>query len=276
MCQECNKEFSDAAERQKPATPDLPNSSTDEGHSVGLNTPYTISVAAGIPASVVVEESGKSVYVGLHNKKIKTLNASDTPATPDPQATINNFFDKLLDVCDLPDMNTGLLEISYYDQKKYTVTNYKYSFINKLLQHIRNFKYKVLIVCKEGPVFDLLGAILKTAGYKFNIHKEKKVLEGLDPTIILASSSQDVNAAETQNSPAAFARFAAVLKNPSGYHEPPSPVITFGELLQNPDKIINWEPVQIPKGVTDFFRELQRNLQGEMIADRESNPKVGG
>ncbi|KAJ2901503.1 hypothetical protein MKZ38_001731 [Zalerion maritima] len=153
------------------------------------------------------QASRRSVYVSLHSeyqqalKDINTLNASETPASADTQllTRIDKLFEELLNVCDLPDMTTGLLEMPYHDQKMHAVqTNCKFSFIYELLQHIREFERTVLIICREGPVFDLLCAVLETAGCKFIIHEEKEALDGLeDPTIILVSSDQDVDGITT-------------------------------------------------------------------------------
>ena len=148
------------------------------------------------------QSSRRSVYILLHTeygealKGINNLNANGTPPDPEPGLIpkLDDLFQSLLDLCDLPDMIGGLAEMDYVSQKKHAIqTNCKFSFVHEFLQHARGFQRTVLIICRDGAVFDLLNALVETMGCKFIIHEEKESLNGQDPTVIIASSSQDAD-----------------------------------------------------------------------------------
>ena len=146
------------------------------------------------------QSSRRSVYISLHTeygealKGINNLNTNGTPPDPEPGLLpkVDDLFQSLLNLCDLPDMIEGLAEMDYNSQKKHAIqTNCKFSFVHEFLQHTRELDRIILIVCRDGAVFDLLNALVETMGCKFIIHEEKEALKGQDPTVVLASSSQD-------------------------------------------------------------------------------------
>lgn len=154
------------------------------------------------------QSSRRSVYLQTHRDHAELLKDTDRLASNNVpgnldvsrreeieaiQVDLHGFFLKLLDICDLPDMTESLLTMDAISQKKHCVqTNCKFSFIHELILCIQNLQRTILIICREGPVFDLLCALVETSGCKFIIHEEKMALdEGQDPILVLASSSQD-------------------------------------------------------------------------------------
>lgn len=146
------------------------------------------------------QASRRDVYINTIRQNADALVGLDAvvagdatiESNPSLRSKIEQFFNDLLDVCDLPDLADGFVALPDKNKRLHAIqTNCKFAFLNQVLEHLRQFDRTILIVSRKGNVFSILKSMVSSLGLKYIVRGQDENSDGReDPTVILATSDQ--------------------------------------------------------------------------------------
>ncbi|KAK4184999.1 hypothetical protein QBC35DRAFT_504648 [Podospora australis] len=108
------------------------------------------------------------------------------------ESRLDEFFQRLYDLCDLPAYHDDLHELDTQEMMKHaTNSNSKFSFVHELLNGVQGHDVRILIVSRPGKVFDYLQAVVSATDPNFSVLGRDPSASSPESTIVLADAHQD-------------------------------------------------------------------------------------